>query len=154
MCMCAKSLQPCVTLSDPMDCSTPGSSAHGMLQAKNWRVCILGGGKCPPPRDFPDPGIKPVSLTSPALGGGFFTTSDTWEAHVYLSDQISRSVVSDSLRPHESQHARPPCPSPTPGVHSDSRPSSQWFHPAGPILVSLNGMLCPYCPLGCWSDIS
>ena len=33
------------------------------------------------------------------------------------SDQISRSVVSDSLRPHESQHARPPCPSPTPGVH-------------------------------------
>ena len=41
------------------------------------------------------------------------------------SDQISRSVVSDSLRPHDSQHARPPCPSPTPGVHSDSRPSSQ-----------------------------
>ena len=38
---------------------------------------------------------------------------------------FSRSVVSDSLRPHESQHARPPCPSPTPGVHSDSRPSSQ-----------------------------
>ena len=36
------------------------------------------------------------------------------------SDQISRSVMSDSLRPHESQHARPPCPSPTPGVHSDS----------------------------------
>ena len=41
------------------------------------------------------------------------------------SDKISHSVVSDSLRPHESQHARPPCPSPTPGVHSDSRPSSQ-----------------------------
>ena len=38
------------------------------------------------------------------------------------SDQISRSDVSDSLQPHESQHARPPCPSPTPGVHSDSRP--------------------------------
>ena len=37
---------------------------------------------------------------------------------------FSRSVVSDSLQPHESQHARPPCPSPTPGVHSDSRPSS------------------------------
>ena len=40
-------------------------------------------------------------------------------------DQISRSVVSDSLRPHESQHARPACPSQTPGLHSDSRPSSQ-----------------------------
>ena len=38
--------------------------------------------------------------------------------------------MSDSLRPHESQHTRPPCPSPTPGVHSDSRPSSQWCHPA------------------------
>ena len=43
----------------------------------------------------------------------------------FSSVQFSRSVVSDSLRPHESQHARPPCPSPTPGVHSDSRPSSQ-----------------------------
>ena len=44
--------------------------------------------------------------------------------------QFSCSVVSDSLRPHESQHARPPCPLPTPGVHSNSRPSSQWCHPA------------------------
>ena len=42
------------------------------------------------------------------------------------SDQISRSV-SNSLQPHESQHARPPCPSPTPGVHSDSHPSSRWI---------------------------
>ena len=41
------------------------------------------------------------------------------------SVQFSRSVVSDSLQPHESQHARPLCPSPTPGVHPDSRPSSQ-----------------------------
>ena len=52
---------------------------------------------------------------------------------IYLlirSDQISLSVVSDSLRPHESQHTRPPCPSPTPGVHSDSCPSNQWCLPA------------------------
>ena len=48
----------------------------------------------------------------------------------FASVQFSRSVVSDSLRPHESQHARPPCPPPTPGVHSNSRPSSQWCHPA------------------------
>ena len=48
----------------------------------------------------------------------------------FSSVHFSHSVVSDSLRPHESQHARPPCPSPTPGVHSDSRPSSQWCHPA------------------------
>ena len=46
------------------------------------------------------------------------------------SVQFSRSVVSDSLRPHESQQARPPCPSPTPRVHSDLRPLSRWCHPA------------------------
>ena len=46
------------------------------------------------------------------------------------SVQFSRSVVSDSLQPHESQHARPPCPSPTPRVYPDSHPSSQWCHPA------------------------
>ena len=46
------------------------------------------------------------------------------------SVQFSCSVVSDSLQPRESQHARPPCPSPTPGVHSNSCPSSRWCHPA------------------------
>ena len=46
------------------------------------------------------------------------------------SVQFSHSVVSDSLRSHESQHARPPCPSPTPGVYSNSCPSSRWCHPA------------------------
>ena len=44
--------------------------------------------------------------------------------------QFSCSGVSDSVRPHESQHARPPCPSPTPGIHRNSCPSSQWCHPA------------------------
>ena len=48
---------------------------------------------------------------------------------LYVSVQFSHSIVSDSLRPHELQHARPPCPSPAPGVHSNSRPSSQWCHP-------------------------
>ena len=48
----------------------------------------------------------------------------------FSSVQFSCSVVSYSLRPHESQHARPPCPSPTPGVHSNSSPSSWWCHPA------------------------
>ena len=46
------------------------------------------------------------------------------------SVQFSRSVMSDSSRPHESQHARPPCPLPTPGVYSNSCPSSRWCHPA------------------------
>ena len=46
------------------------------------------------------------------------------EQYCISSVQFSRSLVSDSLRPHELQHARPPCSSPSPGVHSDSRPSS------------------------------
>ena len=45
------------------------------------------------------------------------------------TESESGSVMSDSLWPHESQDARPPCPSPTPGVHSNSGPSSQWCHP-------------------------
>ena len=48
----------------------------------------------------------------------------------FSSVQFSCSVMSDSLRPHESQHARPPCPSPTPGVYPNSCPLSQWCHPA------------------------
>ena len=50
--------------------------------------------------------------------------------------------MSDSLRPHESQHARPPCPSPTPGVHSNSRPSRWWYHPA----ISSSGVPFSSCP--------
>ena len=48
---------------------------------------------------------------------------------LYFMPQFSRSVVSNSLRPHESQHARPPCSSPTPGIHPNSRPPSRWCHP-------------------------
>ena len=55
--------------------------------------------------------------------------------------QFSCSVMSNSLRPHELQHARPPCSSPTPGVHSDSCPSSQWCHPA--ISSSVIPFSCP-----------
>ena len=52
--------------------------------------------------------------------------STVWATSV----QFSCSVVSDPLQPHELQHARPPCPSPTPGVHPNPRPSSRWCHPA------------------------
>ena len=53
-----------------------------------------------------------------------------WARIMFSSVQFSRSVVSDSLRPHESQHARPLCPSPTPRAYSNSCPSSRWCHPA------------------------
>ena len=55
--------------------------------------------------------------------------------------QFSRSVMSDSLRPHESQHARPPCPSPIPRVYPNSCPSSWWCHPA--ISSSVVPFSCP-----------
>ena len=59
----------------------------------------------------------------------------------FSSVQFSRSVVSNSLQPHELQHARPPCPSPNPRVHSDSCPSGQWCHPA--ISSSVIPFSCP-----------
>ena len=57
-----------------------------------------------------------------------FLTWLPWNLNL-SSVQFSRSVVSDFLQPRESQHARTPCPSPTPGIHSNSHPSSQWCHP-------------------------
>ena len=60
----------------------------------------------------------------------------------FRSVQFSRSVMSDSLPPHESQHARPPCPSPTPRVHPNSCPSSRWCHPA----ISSSGIPFSSCP--------
>ena len=71
----AKSFQLYLTLCDPMNYSSPGSSVHGIIQAKNSGVgchAFLQG-------IFPTQGSKP-NLLSPALAGGFFTTSTTWEA--------------------------------------------------------------------------
>ena len=84
--------QSCPTPGDPMDCSPPGSSIHGIFQPR-------------------------------VLEWGAIAFSDSM--YQFSSVQSSRSVVSDSLRPHESQHARPPCPSQTPGVYSNSCPSSR-----------------------------
>ena len=61
----------------------------------------------------------------------FFLCKNMNEEIVFpsINVQFSHSVMSDSLQPYERQHTRPPCPSPTPGVHSDPRPSSRWCHP-------------------------
>ena len=58
------------------------------------------------------------------------THTHIYRMYQFSSVPFSHSVMSDSLRPHELQHARPPCPSPSPGVHSNSCPSSWWCHPA------------------------
>ena len=82
--------------------------------------------------------VDKVSMTSDKSSNSMYLGHDVMKITLlyyssltsFSSVQFSRSVLSDSLKPHESQHARPPCPSPTPGVHSESRPSSQWCHPA------------------------
>ena len=71
-CMHAKSLQSCLTFFDPIDHSLPGSSVLGILQAR-----ILEWGAISSARGSPDPGIKPISLMSPVLAGGFFTIGAT-----------------------------------------------------------------------------
>ena len=58
----------------------------------------------------------------------------------YVSVQFSSSVVSDSLRPHEPQHARPPCPAPTPRIHPNPSPLSQWCHP------TISSSVIPFSP--------
>ena len=99
------------------------------------------GFACPPPGDLLSPRIEPASLKSPALSDGFFTTCATVEGTLSLcmgvcmyvmcqfSSVQSLSCVQFFLWPHEPQHTRPPCPSPTPGVHPNPCPLSRWCHP-------------------------
>ena len=77
-CMCAQSLQSCLTLCDTMDCSSAGSPVYGILQARilEWVAISFS-------RGFSQPRDGTLSLKSPALASGFFTTRATWEALEY-----------------------------------------------------------------------
>ena len=77
-----------------MDYSPPDSSVHGILQARivEWVAMPTSG-------NLPDPGIKPGSLKSPALAGGFFTTSTTWEAQEGIGAAAAAATKSRQLRP-------------------------------------------------------
>ena len=88
-----KSLQSCLTLCDPVDCSLLGSSVHEILQAR-----ILEWVAIPPPGDLPDSGIEPASLTSPVLASRFFTTSATWETHMETLRCTNRRIIAQSSR--------------------------------------------------------
>ena len=117
---------------------------HTLTWIQHGCICIP---KHEPPSHLPPHNISLGHPHAPAPSMLYPTSDIDWrfssymivymlEYHVpsidfqFSSVQFSHSVVSDSLQPHESQHARPPCPSPTPGVHSNSRPSSRWCHPA------------------------
>ena len=131
----------------PMDCSPSAFTVHGISQARTleWVVmpsfkgslddiiiqCKCYANSCQQMETLLCESFRifffflihnwlNLRMGNPQIGRG-----DCTEFLILSSVQFSRSVVSDSLRPHESQHTRPPCPSPTPGVHSDSRPSSQ-----------------------------
>ena len=82
VCVCNKSLQSCPALCNSMDCSLPGSSVHGILQARITGVGYHAG----PLGDLIDPGIEPTSFTSLAWVGRFFTTSTSWEACLHCTD--------------------------------------------------------------------
>ena len=86
-CVHAPPLQSRPTLCDPMDCSPPGSSVHGILQARIPEWVAM-----PSSMDLPDPGIEPASLMSPELAGGFFTSSATWEAP-YLHENLTKQLL-------------------------------------------------------------
>ena len=73
--VCAKSLQLCLTLCGPWSVAQQVLLSIRFSRQEYWSRL-----PCPPPRDLPNPGIEPISLTSPALAGGFFTPSTTWEA--------------------------------------------------------------------------
>ena len=129
-----------------MDCSPPDSLVHEDSPGKNTGMgcrALLQG-------IFPTQGSNPHLLNLPTLAREFFITSTTWEAgsknenHKDIPERgmknpsrsvfsklllFSRSAVYDSLRPHGLQHARLPCPSPSPRACSNSRPLSRWCHP-------------------------
>ena len=156
--MHAKSLHLCLILCDPMHCSLPGSYIHEIFQARilEWVAIPFFRNE---PILIHSYGLKSIlfsnffsfclffsvlffffliqdpiqdtmlHLSIMFLGSPGLYQFPQFNSVQFSSVQFSHSVVSDSLRPHASQHARPPCPSPTPGVYSNSCPLSQWCHP-------------------------
>ena len=147
--LCAKSLQPCPTLCDTMDCSPPASSVHGTLQARIMKWIAMPFSK----RIFPTPGLNPCLLSlqhwlmaylplvfkNPSQKNPtkmHLTNSSVSEAstciHRYKMREgvlFSCSIMSNSLGSHGLQYAKLLCPSSTPRVCSNSRSSSRWYHP-------------------------
>ena len=130
----AKLLQSCLTLCYPIDSSPPGSPIPGILQARilEWvAISFSNAWK----RKVKVKLLSHVRLLATPWTTAYqaplsmgFSRQEYWSG-VPLPSPFSCSVVSNSLQPHGLQHARPPCPSPTPRFYSDSCPFSQWCHP-------------------------
>ena len=87
-----------------------------------------------------------VTISIYEFGQGGHNSVHSTRLPIYVQFSSVQSVMSDSLRPHESQHARPPCPSPTPGVHSDSCPSSESVMPSSHLILCCPLLLLPPIP--------
>ena len=123
-------------------CHPPRSSIHGILQARivGW-VAMTSSREFSWPRDWAHVSLSLLHWQAGSLplappGKPFVYISmyiNIYDNSLYIyafsSVQFSRSVVSNSLWPHELQHTRPPCPTPTPRAHPNSCPLSQWCHP-------------------------
>ena len=125
--------QSCPTLSRLMDCSLPGSSIHGIFQARvlDWGAIAFSESNLwdTAKAILRKIRVKIIIIIKIIILFLYINSRDHKLMNKMFSSsssvQFSHSVVSDSLRPHELHHARPPCPSPTPGIHPDSCPSSQ-----------------------------
>ena len=112
-------------------CATPWTiTCQDPASVEFYRQEYRNGLPFSPPGNLPDPGINPSSFMSSALTGEFFTPGVPENSgERFISVEFSHILVSNSLWPHGLQHARPPCPSKTPGIYSHSCLLSQWRHP-------------------------
>ena len=116
--------QSCLTIWDPVDCSPPDSSVHRILQARTLEWVAI---------PFSKGSSRPRNQTQVSrIAGGFFAVWASREITLYYIYSVQFSSVTQScltLRSHESQHTRPPCPSPTPRVYPNPCPLIRWCHP-------------------------
>ena len=133
--MCARSLQSCLTLCGPVDCNPPGSSVHGILQARNW-----SGLPRPPPGELPDPGIEPVS---PALAGRFLAPPgrlfQLWSGGITRHNKSARILTREPA--HVCPHPCVPEPSSTPSWPRPITPHKGHCHSEARLRFRL-GCLC------------
>ena len=126
----------CPTLCDPMNCGPPGSSVHGIFQARKpeWVAIPFSRGSCGPQGSnlhLLHRQAGSLTLSTFQLMTNLIPLYNETVGNIYTPDiQFSHLVMSEFVWPHGLQHARLPCPSPTPRTCGNSCPLSQWCHPA------------------------
>ena len=117
---------------NPMDCSPSSSSVRGISQVRILEWVAISSSKWPSWPRY-QTWVFNVSCIRRQILLPLAPPAKPVSRGQFSSVQFSRSAVSNPLWPHGLQHARPPCPSPTPRVYPNSCPSSQWYHPSHPL---------------------